>query len=226
MAISLYVEFVMKKVIGLGAGGHGKVVIDILRLNGDYELAGLLDSEERLWGTQVAGVPVLGGDSVLSELYKEGIRDVFIGVGSIGDSRPRITLFRSALDHDFEVVNAVHPEAVVSTSVEIGRGVTIMAGAIINASTTLGDNVIINTGAIVEHDCVIGNHVHVATGAKLGGEVVVDEGSHIGLGANVRQGVRIGAHSIVGTGAVVVSDIPANVVVTGVPAKILQVVDK
>lgn len=216
----------MIEVIGIGAGGHAKVIIDILRLGGEYELIGMLDSEEKLWGTEVGGIPVIGGDELLSALYDQGVRDVFIGLGSVGNSRSRMLLYYKALEHGFQVVSAIHPQAVVSSSVSVGQGATIMAGAVINAFVTLGDNVIINTGTIVEHDCIIGNHVHVATGAKLGGEVVIGEGGHVGLGAHIRQGVRIGLHSIVGTGAVVVKDVPDNVVVAGVPARILKAVEE
>ena len=75
--------------IGLGAGGHAKVVIDILRLTGLYELIGLLDPKRPLWGTLVEGVPVLGNDELLPELRGQGVRHAFIGLGTTGGTRPR-----------------------------------------------------------------------------------------------------------------------------------------
>jgi len=71
----------------------------------------------------------------------------------------------------------------------------------------------------VEHDCEIGDHVFIATGATLSATVHVDTGAHIGAGATIRQSITIGAGSLVAAGAVVVSDVPANIRVAGVPAR-------
>lgn len=212
----------MKQVIGLGAGGHAKVVAEILRLSDDYEFIGLLDPRQELWNTEVLGIPVLGDDSLLPELYERGIRYAFIGLGTVGDTRPRRLLYEKTRRQGFQVVQAIHPQAVVAQSVKIGYGPTIMAGVVINAAAQLGDNVIVNTGAIIEHDCVVGNHVHIATGARLASTVHVGEGAHIGLGSSIRQRIHIGRNAIIGAGAVVVDDVPDNVVVTGIPARILK----
>jgi UDP-perosamine 4-acetyltransferase len=209
----------MIRVVGIGAGGHAKVVIDILRLMGGYEIVGLLDADKELWGSDVLGVHVLGDDSLLSQLYGQGIHDAFIGVGTVGDTQPRVRLYESARKQGFRIVRAIHPSAVIAKSVEIGHGSTIMAGAIINPDARLGDNVIVNTGVIVEHDCVIGDHAHIATGAVLAGTVTVGRGAHVGAGATVRQGVSIGEGAIVGAGAVVVRDVLAGATVVGVPAE-------
>lgn len=209
----------MKQVIGLGAGGHAKVVIEILRLMGGCEVAGLLDPKEGLWGTRVLGVPVLGDDSQLPRLYDQGIRHAFIGLGSIGDTRARERLYEAARAHGFHIISAFHPQAVVSASAEIGDGPAVMAAAVINAAAKLGNNVIVNTGAIVEHDCIIGDHCHIATGARLASTVRLDARVHIGAGATVRQSITIGEGAIVGAGAVVVKDVPARTLVTGVPAR-------
>ena len=211
------------RVIGLGAGGHAKVVIEILRLIGGYEFVGLLDPKQDIWGTEVLGVSVLGDDSLLPELYDQGVRYAFIGLGSVGDTRPRGQLYEKACHQGFQIVQAIHPQAIIAPSVEIGHGPTIMAGAVINAAARLGDNVIVNTGAIIEHDCIIGDHVHIATGARLASTVRVGKGAHVGVGASVRQCICIGRDAIVGAGAVVVNDVPDNVVVAGVPARILKV---
>lgn len=212
----------MNKVIGLGAGGHAKVVIETLRLVGNFELAGLIDPKRELWNTEVLGVRVLGDDDLLPELYSQGIHHAFIGLGSVGNSQPRRNLYEKACQQGFQIAPAIHPQAIVSRSAEIGDGPTIMAGAVINASARLGDNVIINTGAIIEHDCVIGNHVHIATGAKLASGVNVSTGAHIGAGATVRQSITIGEGAIVGAGSVVVKDVLPSSVVVGIPAHSLQ----
>jgi sugar O-acyltransferase (sialic acid O-acetyltransferase NeuD family) len=212
----------MTPVIGFGAGGHAKVVIEILRSMREYELVGLLDMRiER--GSNVLGVEVLGDDSMMAELKQRGIEHAFIGVGTVGDAQSRRELYEKVVSFGFQIVTAIHAAAIVSLTAQIGAGPTIMAGAIVNANAVIGDNVIVNTAAIVEHDCVIGDHVHIATGARLAGGVHVGSGAHIGIGAVVRQEIKIGEGAIVGAGAVVVRDVPPGTTVIGVPAKIKSV---
>lgn len=213
------------KVVGLGAGGHARVVLDILRLRGEVTVVGLLDPIEELWGTELGGCPVLGNDELLVRLADEGIRAAFLGLGVVTDTRPRIALFERAREHEFELISAIHPRAILAESARIGPGATIMAGAIVNAQTVIGQNVILNTGSIVEHDCHIGDHVHLASGARLGGNVRVGEGAFIGIGTSVLPGARIGAQSVVGAGAVVVSDVPDYCVAVGMPARVIRTID-
>lgn len=209
----------LTQVLGLGAGGHAKVVIEILRLTGGYDIIGLLDQREELWGTSVSRVKVLGGDSMMSDIFAGGTRCAFIGVGSVERTEIRKRLYDQARNTGFVLARAVHPKAIVSSDAEIGDGPIIMAGAIVNAAARIGDNVIINSGAIIEHDCMIADHVHVATGARLSGGVTVQTGAHIGIGATVKQGVNIGSEAVVGAGAVVIRDVPNGATVVGVPAK-------
>ena len=209
-------------VLGLGAGGHAKVVIEILQACGNYELVGLLDPKEDLHGQEVLGVPVLGGDSLLTTIADRGVECFFVGLGSTGDASSRRRLFELGISSGLRPVSAIHPLATVSPSACIGEGNTIMAGAIVNAGVVTGRNVLINTGAIVEHDCNLDDDVHVATGACLAGGVHAEAGSHIGIGAVVKEYITVGQEAIVGAGAVVVKDVPANKVVAGVPARILR----
>jgi UDP-perosamine 4-acetyltransferase len=210
------------RVVGLGAGGHAKVVIEALGAIADYDVVALLDPRAELHGTAVLGVPVLGGDELLERQYDAGVRHVFIGLGGAGDTGPRRRLYELARSRGFEAVSVVHPSAVVAPSAVVGRGATILTRAVVNADARLGEDVIVNTGAVVEHDCVVGDHVHVATGALLASGVVVGDGAHVGLGACVRQEVRVGANAVVGAGAAVVADVEPDTVVAGVPARLLR----
>ena len=212
----------MEKVIGLGAGGHAKVIIEILKLTREYEVFGLLDTKPELLHSKVLDILVIGSDDLLSKLQERGIHHAFIGVGSVGNTRLRQKLYQKLQDLDFKTISATHPQAIISNSATIGNGPTIMANAVINCDASLGNNVIVNTSAIIEHDCIIGDHVHVASGARLAGGVKIGEGTHIGLGASIIQGIEIGKNTIVGAGAVVLDNVPDEVVVVGVPAKIIK----
>jgi len=207
------------QVVGLGASGHARVVLEALQFNESVRVVGLLDPNPQLHGSTVLGVPVLGGDELLPALREDGISCFFVGLGSVGDCRPRMRLFELALKHGLNPVEVIHPRATVSPSAKLGKGVTILAGAVVNACAELGRNVILNTGAIVEHDCIVGDHVHIATGAELASTVRVGSGVHVGAGATVRQCIQIGDWATVGAGAVVVKDVPPHATVVGVPAR-------
>lgn len=209
----------MRRCVILGGGGHARVLIDSLLLMGQVELYGILLPDETLWGSDVFGVPVLGGDELLPGLTAQGVDSFVVGLGSVGDSSLRQRLFRNGLAQGLEVLSVCHPTAVLSPRACYGRGGQFLPGCIVNAGAVIGENVIINSGAIVEHDCQIGDHVHVATGAHLSGTVMVGPGAHIGTGAVVRQGITIGKNAIVGAGAVVVKDVLPDILVTGVPAR-------
>jgi sugar O-acyltransferase (sialic acid O-acetyltransferase NeuD family) len=212
----------MSRIVGLGAGGHAKVMIEIFQMVGEHEIVGLLDTKEELRDTELLGIPVLGGDDLLTELLAQGVESAFIGLAGTGDTQPRRNLYERALAAGFRIVPAIHPKAIISPSASLGDGITVMAGAVINAQANIGANVIVNTGAIVEHECRIGDHVHLATGSRLCSTVKVGDGAHIGTGSTVKQCVSVGENAVVGAGAVVLDDVPPMAIVAGVPARPLK----
>lgn len=205
-----------------GGGGHSRVVIDSLRAGGIDVSAGVLDPDVLLWGKDILGVPVLGGDELVPELVSRGATHFVVGMGGTGDNRPRRRLFELGLAYGLKPLTVIHPAATCSPWASLGPGTVVFPAAVINAGAILGANVIVNTGAIVEHDCLVGDHVHVATGSQLCSTVNVGVGAHIGAGATVRQCLSVGEGAIVGAGAVAVRDVDPWTVVVGVPARILQ----
>ena len=212
------------KVVGIGAGGHAKVIIDILSHSPNVQVVGLVELATRLFGGTFEGSLILGDDDLLPQLLAEGVGSAFLGIGGVGNNLPRAEAYDRILKLGFNLINAIHPRAVVARSAKLGRGVSIMAGVVVNPAAVIGDNVILNSQCTVEHDCVIGDHVHIAPGATLSGAVQVGRLSHIGTGASVRQGVRIGERVVVGVGSVVIDDVPDGMVVVGAPARPLKVV--
>jgi UDP-perosamine 4-acetyltransferase len=210
------------RAVGIGAGGHAKVLLESLQARGDFEVVGLLDADPKLKGTTVLGVQVLGGDELLAKLHADGVSHAFIGVGGVGDNGPRRKVFEALRKQGFELISVVHASAFVSPSASVGEATSICPGAIVGAGAKLGRNVIVNSGAIVEHDCEVADHAHIASGATLAGGVQVDEGAHVGAGATVKQGVHIGREAVVAMGAAVITDVRAGSTVGGVPARPLS----
>ncbi|MCX7835702.1 MAG: acetyltransferase [bacterium] len=209
------------KVIGLGAGGHCKVMLEILRFHQNLEIVGLLSPDDSL--NMLDGVPILGNDDWLENAASMGVTHFFLGVGTVKGAEKRKKLFELGKRWGLTPIQAIHPKSIVSSSVTLGEGVSIMAGAIINPYTVIGENVIVNTGANIDHDCHIGAHTHIAPGVTLSGAVQIGEGCMIGVGSTVRQGIHIGNNVIVGAGAVVVKDVADGETVVGVPAKPIRI---
>jgi sugar O-acyltransferase (sialic acid O-acetyltransferase NeuD family) len=203
----------------IGAGGHGKVVLDILQAIGKDRVIGFLDADAGLAGSSVGGVPVLGPVNQLSRLRLQRVK---AGIVAIGDNRIRTGYAALLREHGFELISAVHPSAVVAKTVKLGHNTVIAAGAIVAASARLDDSVILNTNCVVDHECEVECGVHVCPGALLAGRVRVGAGAFIGLGAKVLPCLTIGRGAIIGAGAVVLKDIPDEVTAIGVPARIIR----
>lgn len=208
----------MRRIVVVGAGGHGKVVVEAIRAGGCFEIVGLIDQRaDRAGG--VLDLPLLGDDSLL---FRHAIEAdcVAIGVGLPRVDGGRAGLFWRVKACQYELPAIVHPSAIVAGAA-IADGVQIMARAVVQPGAVLDENCIINTAAVVEHDCRVEAHAHIAPGAILGGGVVVGTGALVGIGACVLPGVKIGCGATVGAGAVVVRDVADGVTVAGVPAVVL-----
>lgn len=203
-------------ILVVGAGGHAKVVIELLRAGGGH-VAGLLDADPT--PREVLGAPVLGDDARLADLRAQGLRHIFV---ALGDNNLRLRLGRQAQGLDYEVLNAISPDAMISPSAEIGLGVAIMAGAVINAQTLIADFAIINTGARVDHDCILGEACHIAPGTTLAGGVQVGSRAFLGAGCTVIPRTCIGEAALIGAGACVTFDIPSHTLAFGVPARVAR----
>jgi UDP-perosamine 4-acetyltransferase len=178
-------------------------------------------ADREQWGRLRFGVDVLGDDDVLKGIDPGGVL-LANGIGSVGDTGLRTTLFERYRAMGFAFPRLVHPSAVVSVTAQLGAGCQLLAGCVVQPGAVIGDGVLINTRSSVDHDCDIGEHAHVAPGAVLCGEVRVGEGAHVGAGAVVIQGITIGARALVAAGAVVISDVPADSKVMGVPAQLVR----
>lgn len=208
-----------ERIFVCGAGGHAKVIIDIIEQQGIYRIDCLVDRDPSLKGRKVFGYDVIGDES---ELLVRTNRDVRNGIVAIGSNTARLRVAGWLARHGFGLITAVHPSARISRGVELSAGSVIMAGAILNADALIGENVIINTGATVDHDCIIANGVHLAPGATLCGNVRVGEGTLVGAGATVVPNITVGGHVVVGAGATVVRDVPDGVMVIGTPARVVK----
>ncbi len=203
-----------------GAGGHAKVVADVLRSGSPLvDVKGFLDDRVELHGTELCGLPVLGGLDEALNSAPVGGSALLIG---IGDNRARERVAGKASQAGFKFATGIHASAQIGSEVEIGEGSVLMANVVVNASSVIGSHVIVNTSATVDHDCVVEDFSHISPGVNLAGGVTVGRGAHVGIGASVIPGVRIGEWSKVGAGAAVMADVPPFATVVGNPAESLR----
>jgi UDP-perosamine 4-acetyltransferase len=207
------------RVVIIGAGGHARVVLDILRYNHEIKVVGFINKFVKHPNEKIDGIPIIGDTSVLPKLIKKGIKNFIVAVG---DNKIRASYFKRLIQMGMVPINAIHPTAIIAKNAKIGRGVVVAAGSIICPEARIGNNVIINTGAIVEHHDVIEDHVHIAPGIKSSGDVTVGTGSFIGVGTTIIQKIRIGRNVVVGAGSVIIRDVPDNTVVVGVPTRTIK----
>lgn len=207
-----------KNILLIGGGGHCKSVLDsILQLN-EYLKIGIIDKKDKI-DSSVMGIPVVGCDQNLKNLFHNGYKYAFITLGSIGDSSIRKKLYDKLIKIGFKIPIIIDPSASVSKSAMIESGVFIGKQSIVNSDSIIRKCSIINSGSIVEHDCQIGDFVHIAPGAVLGGNVHIGENSHIGLNASIKQQVKIGANTMIGMGSIVLNDIDDNIIAYGNPCR-------
>jgi len=207
------------KVVIVGAGGHGRVVLDIFRSNHQFEVVGFLDSNKGLHRQHVDGIEIMGDLSLAPRFGELGIGGALI---AIGDNRIRQMYATTLEKAGVNLVCAIHPSSSIADNAQVGKNVVIAAGANICAHTIIDDSVIINTGSIIDHESLIGSGAHVCPGVRMAGHVIVKPLSFIGIGATVVQNVTIGESAVVGAGAVVLKDVPAYTTVVGVPAKVIK----
>jgi sugar O-acyltransferase (sialic acid O-acetyltransferase NeuD family) len=203
----------MGRILILGAGGHAKVIADILQLRG-MQVIGYLDDDSEKWGLRLLGLPVLGAIATCAGYEVDG---AIVGIGL--NSRRRSVV--EHYDHVFRGrwVNAIHPKATLAASVRVGCGVFVGAGVIASPDATIGNHVIVNTAAVVGHDSHIADFVHVGPTSTITGGVTIGEETFIGTGVSIIPEVHIGRQATIGAGASVVRDIPDGVTAVGVPAR-------
>jgi UDP-perosamine 4-acetyltransferase len=205
-----------ERAVVIGAGGHAKVIIEILEEQARLEIAGCVSRQP---GGEVLGYPVLGDDGILPALYTQGVRKAFV---AIGDNRARRSAMERAAAAGFELINAVSRHSAISARARLGCGVAVMPGAVVNVMSRIGDGAIVNTGATVDHDCDIGRWAHIAPGTNLAGGVTIGDGVFLGVGSRVLPGISVGPWTTVGAGAVVIGNLPGAVTAVGVPAVVRE----
>lgn len=205
-----------RRLLIVGASGHARVVADIARKTGRFEITGVCNRS----GTgELEGIPVVARDVDVPDLWRLKAFDLaFIAIGDNWDRARAVETIRRA-EPEISFATLIHPRAIVADRACVGEGTVVMAGAVVNPGAVIGRHAVLNTNCSIDHDCRIGDFASVSPGAALGGNVKLGYCSFVGIGAAVNQGISMGDHTVVGAGAVVVRDLGDRLVAVGVPAR-------
>lgn len=208
----------LKKIIIVGAriDGHAKVVLEIIRKQNLYNVVGFID--DNLYGklSDIKGVPVLGRMEDIPILIRK--HNIFGGIVAIGNNSVRRKLCKQLKDFGLELVNAIHPSAVIDSDVTLGEGIVICQSAVIVADTVINDCVNIHAGTTIDHDNRISEGANLGPGVHTAGRVKIGMDAFLGTGAIAIPDSVIGEGAIVGAGGVVLNKVEPYTLVAGVPA--------
>lgn len=208
-----------KKIVIIGASGHGKVVADIVKLNGYEEILFIDDDVNKI---ECGQYKVIGTSKRIDSL----IKDNYEFAVAVGDNKIRERIYEELVDKEAKLPVLIHPTAVIDETVKIGNGTVVMANAVINASSVIGEACIVNTASSIDHDCIIKEYVHISPGVNIAGTVTVGFKTWIGVGSTVINNLNIGKECIIGAGCVVIKEVKDRMKIVGNPQKIVGGVKK
>lgn len=185
----------MRRLLIIGAGGHGRSVAEAVLLANEYELVGFVDDS---WpdNSAVWEYPILGDTDNLASYRKQ----VDSAIVAIGNNAVRAKLQSRLVDTGMKIATIIHPRAVVSPRAALGEGSAIMAGAIVGTEARLGLGVIVNCGAVVDHHCRVGDFAHLGVDASMAGGSVLCGSAWMQAGSSLGYQVEVSPGDIIGPG--------------------------
>ena len=208
----------MRKLVVIGAGGHGRAVISTAVLQQKWDVHGVIDINYQQQKEEILGVDVIGGLELIPSLSNKEVSLVL----AIGDNNQRRALHEEMVQQGFDLPNVVHPSAQIAPDVKIGEGNYIGAMAHIGPCAVIGRGNIVNTLANMEHEAVIGDYNHVAPSSVLCGRVCIEDLVLVGANATVLDKRHVVKNTVIGAGSVIIESIlEPNQTVVGVPGRAL-----
>ncbi len=204
-------------VIIFGANALGQAAREIFESN-DIIVYGYLDDDEKLHGTEVGELSVMGrtdDDGFLKLIGKKC--EGFIAVDDSALRKGIVKLMKER--RKMMPVNAIHSNTEIAPSAHVGHGEFINSGVIIGANAKIGDHCMLHTNVAIDYSASLGDLVQVGAGSVVGAESSIEQNVFIGSGVTIVPGIKIGKNARVGAGSVVVADVAAGKTVFGNPAK-------
>ena len=212
----------MKKLLIFGSGGFAREVAwltqEINKHRSSWELFAFVDIESS--DTKINGIKVISESDA-----QKFVNKVFVVVG-IGLSGIRREVTMKLITQGFKFATLIHPSLKYDEErCSIGVGSIICAGNIFTTNIRIKDHVIINLDCTIGHDTIIEEFVTVSPGCHLSGFTTLRQNVFLGTGTVTREGIEIKENSVIGAGSVIVSDLEANILAFGNPAKQVKLIN-
>jgi acetyltransferase EpsM len=205
-----------ERLLVLGARQYAPVFADVFEGVGGFVIAGFVENLDReLCAVPILDRPVYWIDDIIQ------FCDDHFAICCLATNK-RSGFIEQAAALGFRFATLVHPTSWVSPRTRLADGVSIDVNVTIAGFSEIGAHVRVGRGATIGHHTRIGEFSTVHPGVDIAGNCVLEPGVTVGIGATIVDGCRVGQQSFVAAGAVVVSDVPPNVLVGGVPARVLR----
>jgi sugar O-acyltransferase (sialic acid O-acetyltransferase NeuD family) len=198
-------------IVIIGAGGHGRAVLDVAISSGSKVLAFI---DEAKAGKDMLGVPIIAqADDI--PLPPDCTFFVAIGDNVLRQSIVEKTR-REMPGHESAIL--IHDTSYVSPLASISPGCVVMAKAFVGPNCDIAEGCILNTGSQIDHDGVMGAFSSLGPKACLGGTVKIGARSIVGIAATVKHGLQVGDDSLLAAHAYLHRPMPDGAVYMGSPA--------
>ena len=213
----------IKKLIILGAGSQGQEVLNIVNdincESNKYEVIGFLDDDKIKSQKEFQGTPVMGALNSLSDFPDAYLVTALQNINNFWKSKK---VLEDVFCNAERFVNLIHPSASISPQSQLGVNCVIFPQVTIGINVRIGNHVNILPNSVINHDSNIGDYCILASGVCVSGRVLIGNQCYLGSGTTVIQNTVFGEQCMTGMGSVILSDLPANSVVAGNPARFLR----
>ncbi|HJV75265.1 MAG TPA: biotin/lipoyl-containing protein [Noviherbaspirillum sp.] len=204
-----------------GGGGGGTITIDAINRGTHQRAVGILDNNTALHGKTMLGIPVLGPNAMVEELWQQGMFDAAIVVVTANVDE-RAALFESISAKGIKFTNVIDPDAKIRTNVQLGVGNLIMANSFLAACVTLGNNNFLASHTCIEHHSVVGSHCTFGPRSITSGAVTIGDRVKFGMNVMLEPYLSVGSGSLIPSGLTVTDNVPPNSVLKIQPQYVIR----
>ncbi|MBS1950633.1 MAG: Acetyltransferase [Cytophagales bacterium] len=207
-------------VIIFGANSIGRAAKELFEKN-EVVVYGFLDDDKKLHQQEIDEAVVLGATDDGGFLKLIGKKcEAFVATD---DNKLRKSLVKMLQEiRHVQPVNAIHPQATVSSKAEIGHGNFIDADARVSVGAKIGSHCMIHAKSFVGVETNVGDYVQIGAGALINAGATIEDDVFVGSGVTIVSGVTIGKGARIGAGSVVIASIKAGETVFGNPASVIK----
>ncbi len=204
-------------VLIVGTDSEARMALDVFNAL-DVVVYGFLTENEEEVNREINDVLVVAdlGSKDSNTLLDDEHAKLFVVAREVADRRS----MAAALDGKKpEVINAVHPTAVVSPYAQLGISNLLYPQVVVQPNVKIGSFNLIQTAVSLDSEAEIGNLCTIQAGARIGKGTLLDDEVFVGMGAVIQSGLEIGKGAIIAPGAVVLTNVDEGETVFGNPAR-------